>query len=89
MVRFLDSSIFLHAYLKPKRELKDSEKGEKAIDILKNIENGEEVITSVVHISEILNIIEARLGLDITIIFLEDLLFYGKYKDRKSGEKGL
>ncbi|MDT7892625.1 MAG: PIN domain-containing protein [Thermoproteota archaeon] len=77
--------MFLHAYLKPKRELKDSEKGdkEKTIDILKNIENGEEVITSVVHISEILNIIEARLGLDKTIIFLEDLLSMENIKIEK------
>jgi len=76
MVRFLDSSIFLHAYLKPKRELRDAEKEikKKAINILENIERGEEVVTSTVHISEILNMIEARLGLDVAIRLLQVLL---------------
>jgi len=89
MVRFLDSSVFLHAYLKPKRELKDTEKEtkKKAINILENIERGEEVVTSTVHISEILNIIEARLGLDAAIRLLEDLLAMENIRIEKVDKK--
>ncbi|MGB9760363.1 MAG: type II toxin-antitoxin system VapC family toxin [Thermoproteota archaeon] len=76
MARFLDSSIFLHAYLKPRRKLKDTEKKikENASNILESVERGEEVVISTVHVSEVLNIIEARLGLDRAVHFLEDLL---------------
>jgi predicted nucleic acid-binding protein len=89
MVRFLDSSVFLHAYLKPKRELNDTEKEikKKAINILENIERGEEVVTSTVHISEILNIIEARLGLDAAIRLLEDLLAMENIRIEKVDKK--
>jgi predicted nucleic acid-binding protein len=89
MVRFLDSSVFLHAYLKPKRELNDAEKEikKKAINILENIEKGEEVVTSTVHISEILNIIEARLGLDAAIRLLEDLLAMENIRIEKVDKK--
>ncbi|MBO3769803.1 MAG: type II toxin-antitoxin system VapC family toxin [Thermoproteota archaeon] len=76
MARFLDSSVFLHAYLKPKRRLRNVEKEIKrrALTIIENVEKGEEVITSTVHLSEVLNIIEARLGLEKAIQFLEDIL---------------
>jgi predicted nucleic acid-binding protein len=89
MVRFLDSSVFLHAYLKPKRELNDTEKEikKKAINILENIERGEEVVTSTVHISEVLNIIEARLGLDAAIRLLEDLLAMENIRIEKVDKK--
>ncbi|MDT7887169.1 MAG: PIN domain-containing protein [Thermoproteota archaeon] len=89
MVRFLDSSVFLHAYLKPKRELNDAEKEikKKAINILENIERGEEVVTSTVHISEVLNIIEARLGLDAAIRLLEDLLAMENIRIEKVDKK--
>jgi len=75
MVRFLDSSVFLHAYLNSKRSLGMREGNKKkAINILENVERGEEVVTSTVHISEIINMIEARLGLDVAIRLLQVLL---------------
>jgi len=76
MVRFLDSSIFLHAYLKPKRKLSAEENEIKrtAVEILKRIEEGEDVATSVVHVSEVANIVEARLGLKKALELLENLL---------------
>jgi hypothetical protein len=45
MVRFLDSSVFLHAYLKPKRELRDAEKEikKKAIKYLKILKEEKEL----------------------------------------------
>jgi len=76
MVRFLDSSLFLHAYLRPTRELSQEENQIKrtAVEILTRVEEGEEVATSVVHISEVVNIVEARLGMQKALELLEDLL---------------
>lgn len=76
MARFLDSSVFLHAYLKPKRRLREAEKEvkQKASAIIENIEKGEEVVISTIHLSEILNITEERLGLEKATQFLENIL---------------
>lgn len=76
MVRFLGSSVFLHAYLKPKRKLTPAEETLKnaAAEIIKRVEEGEEVATSVVHISEAMNIVETRLGLEAALRLLENLL---------------
>ncbi len=76
MVRFLDSSVFLHAYLKPERRLSPDERRVKdaASRILQRIEEGEEVATSVVHVSETVNIVETRLGLEKAIELLENAL---------------
>ena len=76
-MRFLDSSVFLHAYLKPRRPLTKREMlvKERAKEIIKRIDEGsEEVLTTVVHISEVLNIIESRLGLLRSIEFLNRIL---------------
>jgi len=66
MARFLDSTVFLHGYLKPRREITPLEEQTKkaAIQILTRIEQGEEVITSAVHISEVINVVESRLELN-------------------------
>jgi len=76
MARFLDSSVFLHAYLRPKRRLRDAERKvkQRASAIIENIEKGEEVVISTIHLSEVLNIMEARLGLEKAVQFLEDVL---------------
>ena len=76
-MRFLDSSVFLHAYLKPKRELKleELEIKRRAKNIIKRIDDqAEEITTTVVHISEIANIIEAHLGLEESINLIGTLL---------------
>ena len=76
-MRFLDSSVFLHAYLKPKRELKleELEIKRRAKNIIKRIDDqAEEITTTVVHISEIANIIEAHLGLEESISLIGTLL---------------
>lgn len=63
--RFIDASVFVHAYLKPKRPLKPLEAQIKdaAKKIIIRINNGERVITSVVHFGEISNILEDHLPL--------------------------
>ena len=62
---FLDSSVMLHAFLKPKRKLTAVEEAVKraAKNILAKIEDGEPVVTTVVHLGEVFNIVETRLGL--------------------------
>ena len=76
MVKFLDSSVFLHAYLKPKRKLSLEEEQVKvaASNIIQKVEEGEEVATSVIHLSEAVNIVESRLGLEKALELLENVL---------------
>jgi hypothetical protein len=76
MAKFLDSSVFLHAYLRPTRKLSPAEENQKeqAVRILDKVENGEESATSVIHVSEVINIVESRLGLTRAVELLENLL---------------
>lgn len=64
--RFVDASVFVHAYLKPKRHLKPHERQLKAQAraIVTRLNEGESVVTSVVHVSEIANVLEDWLRLD-------------------------
>jgi predicted nucleic acid-binding protein len=60
-MRFLDANIFIYAYYKPKKQLSEKEDTmkEKAKQIIRNVSQGkEEVLTTVVHISEIVNILK-------------------------------
>jgi len=71
-LRFVDSNIFLHAFLKPRRKLMQRELKikEEAQDIVKKIEAGEEVAMSTTHLSEVVNVIETSLGLKKSLGFL-------------------
>jgi len=65
-MRFLDANIFIYAYYKPRRLLTQSEQAakEKAKEILAAVSKGEEsVLTTVVHLSEVSNILKRSLGL--------------------------
>jgi predicted nucleic acid-binding protein len=68
----VDSNIFLHAFLKPRRKLTQKELNikEEAQTIVKEIEAGEEVALSTTHISEVVNVIETSLGLEKSLGFL-------------------
>lgn len=60
-MRFLDANIFIYAYYKPKGTLTEKEEAikEEAKIIITNISAGkEQVLTTVVHISEIVNILK-------------------------------
>jgi len=63
-MRFVDASVFLFAYLKPRKELprKVVLMKENAKKIVARINEGEEVMTTIVHLSEISNIIESKVG---------------------------
>jgi len=64
--RFVDASVFVHAYLKPRRRLKDHEEKIKAHAraIITRINRGEAVVTSSVHLAEVANILEDRMPLE-------------------------
>jgi predicted nucleic acid-binding protein len=60
-MRFLDANIFIYAYYRPKKQLTEKEEAMKdqAKKIVSNISQGkEQVTTTVVHISEIVNILK-------------------------------
>ena len=71
-MRFVDSNIFLHAFLIPRRKLKKEEQNVKDESkvIVKRIEENEEVAMTTAHLSEIVNIIETGLGLQKSLGFL-------------------
>ena len=52
--RYVDASVFVHAYIRPRRELKAHERGIKshARAIVARINEGEDVVTSTVQVAE-------------------------------------
>ncbi|RLE86483.1 MAG: hypothetical protein DRJ49_07790 [Thermoprotei archaeon] len=81
-MRFIDSNVFLHAFLIPRRKLTSKEKyiKERAKSIVKRIEEGEKVATTVVHISEIVNILESGLDLKSSLGFLTWIIVSGNIR---------
>lgn len=75
-MRFIDANIFLYAVIKPKNSIspKVLERKERAKEILMRVQEGEEVVTTVVHLSEVANILEAKTNLNTAVEFLEELL---------------
>ncbi|MFP3347495.1 MAG: type II toxin-antitoxin system VapC family toxin [Sulfolobaceae archaeon] len=76
-VKFIDSNVFIYAILKPKRSVNEKIKKmkEKAKEILAKIDNGEEkVLTTVVHVSEIANVIESLSNLTTSIKVIENII---------------
>lgn len=76
-MRFVDANVFIYAILKPKRELKaeDRRMKELARAIIARIEHGERVVTSIVHISEVLNVVEDYMPVEEQKRFVESILF--------------
>lgn len=64
-MRFVDASVFVHAFIKPRRPLKEHEARikESAKRIVRRISQGEEVCTTVVQVVEISNLLESHLPL--------------------------
>ncbi|MBS7648768.1 MAG: type II toxin-antitoxin system VapC family toxin [Candidatus Bathyarchaeia archaeon] len=60
-MRFLDANIFIYAFYKPKREFTQKEQWmkEQAKRIINDISLGkEEVLTTIIHLSEVVNILK-------------------------------
>ena len=76
-MRFVDASVFLYAYLKPKRATSSSITNMKlqAKNIVARINAGERVFTSVIHLSEVANILEAVMPLNESRKILKDLTY--------------
>jgi hypothetical protein len=75
-MRFIDANVFLYAILKPKRMLNPDENliRTNAKMILEQINNGEDVLTSVAHLSEVANVLEDAVNQSFSIKFIVDLL---------------
>jgi predicted nucleic acid-binding protein len=66
-MRFLDANVFIYAYYKPKKQLTQKEKQmkERAKQIISSVSQGKEEVTmTVVHLSEIVNILKQGMPLD-------------------------
>jgi len=66
-MRFLDANVFIYAYYKPRKELtqKEAQMKEYAKGIISEISQGkEEVMMTVVHLSEIVNILNHGMPLE-------------------------
>ncbi len=75
-MNFIDTNVFVYSFLKTKRKLKSSELElkQKARDILKKIDNGETALTSTVHISECINILEVHYDVSAVLEIMNSLL---------------
>ena len=62
-MRFLDANVLVYAYLKPRRRLTAEEERlkERAKAIVRRINGGERVVTSVVHLSDVANVLEGAM----------------------------
>ena len=66
-MKFLGANVFIYAYYKPKKQLtqKERQMKEHAKRIISNVSQGkEDVITTVVHVSEIVNILKHGMPID-------------------------
>jgi len=66
-MRFSDANVFIYAYYKPKKQLTQREKQMKELakQIISNVSQGKEEVTmTVVHLSEIVNILKHGMPID-------------------------
>jgi len=76
-VRFLDSNVLICAVVKPKKNVDErlAKIKERAREILRRIDAGEErVVTTVIHVSEVANVIESLANLTKAIEVVESVL---------------
>jgi hypothetical protein len=82
-MRFLDANVFVYAYYKPKRQLTQRERQmkEHAKKIISDVSEGkEEVMTTVVHVSEIVNILKHGVPLDQLALIVRGLFMLDNVK---------
>ena len=85
-MRFLDANVFVYAYYKPRKELtlKERQMKECAKKIISEVSRGrEEVLTTVVHLAEIVNILKHGMPLEqlnnlvLGLFMLDNVKIYG------------
>src|SRR5208283_4080399 len=82
-MRFLDANIFIYAYYKPKKQLSERENQmkEQAQKIITNVSKGkEDVMITVVHISEVVNILKHGMPQDQLINIIRGLFMLDNVK---------
>jgi len=82
-MRFLDANVFVYAYYKPKKQLTQKEKQmkEQAKRIISIVSQGrEQVTTTVVHLSKIVNILKHGMPLDQLTIIIQGLFMLDNVK---------
>lgn len=82
-MRFLDANVFIYAYYKPKKQLTQKERlmKEHAKKIISGVSQGkEEVIMTVVHVSEMVNILKHGMPLDKLTIIVRGLFMLDNVK---------
>ena len=64
-MRFIDANVFIYAVLKPKEPLPEAvvQKKTAAKEIFLRVNEGEPVITTTVHLSEVANVLEDTAGI--------------------------
>jgi predicted nucleic acid-binding protein len=74
---YVDANVFIYAFLKTKRQLQPSElkMKEAAKKIVARISAGEKMATSVVHFSEVCNILEDYIPFEEAVLLEKGLLY--------------
>ncbi len=75
-MRFIDASVFLYAYLKPRGTVSGevAEMKKDAKTIVRRINMGERTATSLAHITEIANILESSMPIQDSRLVMRDLI---------------
>jgi hypothetical protein len=75
-MRFVDSNILIYALLKPKMEPdgRIAEVKKRSLEIIKRIQDGEKVATTLIHLSEVANIIASRSSVKASGEFIKEFL---------------
>ena len=82
-MKFLDANVFIYAYYKPKNQLTQKEKlmKEHAKKIISSVSQGkEQVTTTVVHVSEIVNILKHGMPLDLLTTIIRGVFMLDNVK---------
>ena len=80
---FIDANVFIYAYYKPNRQLSAKEKQMKELSkkIVSDVSNGkEDVLTTVVHLSEVINILKHRMAMEMLDTIVQGLFMLDNVK---------
>jgi predicted nucleic acid-binding protein len=82
-MKFLDANVFIYAYYKPKKQLTEKEQQMKTLSkkIISDVSLGkEEVLTTVVHVSEVANILKHGLPWEQLMAIIQGLFMIENVK---------
>ncbi len=82
-MKFLDANVFIYAYYKPKKQLSEKEQQMKTLSkkIISEVSLGkEEIMTTVVHVSEVANILKHGLPSEQLIAIIQGLFMLENVK---------